>query len=92
LTESRVGSPLCVAKRSKVRAYPLRTRLPNMQPDADRPHRGHTPGRNLTRELLGSLRLQRVTAETGECTWFGRRIRRCVGGATDDDEQLVGAD
>jgi hypothetical protein len=36
---------LRVDKRSQVRAYPLRTQLPDMQPGADRLHRGHTPGR-----------------------------------------------
>ena len=55
LIEGRVALPLRVAKRSQVRAYPLRTRLPDAQPSADRANRGHPPGRYLTRERLSSL-------------------------------------
>lgn len=47
---------LRVGKRCQVFADPLRTCLPDVQPGADRPHRGHSPGRHLTRELLSSLR------------------------------------
>jgi putative transposase len=45
-------------------AYPLRPWLPDVQPGADRAHRGHPPGRDLTRDRLSSLRLQPIIARS----------------------------
>jgi hypothetical protein len=67
---------LRVGKRCQVFADPLRTCLPDVRPGADRPHRGHSPGRHLTRELLSSLRLQRVIARSAGCSRPGRHARR----------------
>jgi hypothetical protein len=49
---------LCAVERGQVCAYLLGTRLPHMQPGADRAHRRHVPGRKLDRECLRSLRLR----------------------------------
>jgi hypothetical protein len=48
--------------RGQVCAYPLGTRLPYIQPGADRADRGHASGRKLSRECLRSMRLQRIGA------------------------------
>jgi len=50
-----------VGERGQVDAEPLGTRLPHVQPGADRAHRWDTPGRQLGRECLDGLGLQRIS-------------------------------
>jgi hypothetical protein len=71
----------------QVSAYPLGPRLPHMQPGADRAHRRHAPGRELDRECLGSLHLQRISAwaasapaDSGARYVHRRLLGRCCGG------------
>ena len=68
LIKSRVVLPLRIAVRSQVRAYPLRTRLPDVEPGANGRTEGGPPGRYLARELLSSLRLQRIMAMSAGCS------------------------
>lgn len=46
-------------ERGQVRAYPLRTRLPNMKPRADSAHRRNAIGCELASGHVGSLHLER---------------------------------
>jgi len=90
--DSRVVLLLRVAERSQVRADPLHAWLPDVQPGADHADRRHPPGRYLTRELLSSLRLQRIAASSAGSSRAGRRTHRRLSGVDDHHEQLVRAD
>jgi len=84
---------LSAVERGQVCAHPLRTRLPDMQPGADRTHRGHAPCRDLSRKFLRSLRLKRVNSRpasgrAARCSRGSRHLSR----ADDHHEELVRAD
>jgi hypothetical protein len=51
---------LGAGERGQVCAYPLRSRLPDVQPGLDRTDRGNTRDRKLTGEQLDSLLMQRI--------------------------------
>jgi len=84
---------LRAVERGQVCAYPPGTRLPHMQPGADRAHRRHASGREPDRECLRSLTLQRIgighALRRPAHGWHGSR---CLGRADDHHEQLVRAD
>ena len=86
LVDRRVVLLLRVAKRSQVRADPLRAWLPDVEPGADHADRGHPPGRHLTRELLSSPRPQRAIARSARCFRSGRRASREPARADDHHE------
>jgi peptidoglycan hydrolase-like protein with peptidoglycan-binding domain len=62
-TKADRASTTSTAESGQVCPYPLRTRLPDMQPRPDGPHRGNTAGRQLIGERLRSAPVQRVAVD-----------------------------